>query len=233
MARVTPVRQQYLDIKAQYPDCILMFRLGDFYEMFDEDAETAARELDLTLTSRGFSKDVDKSPMAGVPYHAVENYIAKLIERGYHVAVCDQMSEPDGRGPVDREVTRVITPGTVIEPSLLAENRPNYLLALFPDGDPQTGEWRSAGIAFADITTGEFAATQLDGDNVAILVLEELARLAPREVLIPLAWADRGASLPAGSHLSPYEDWHFEPRTAEDALLRHFKVRTLQSYGLD
>jgi DNA mismatch repair protein MutS len=114
MAKTISVREQYLEIKAQHVDCILLFRMGDFYEMFDEDAEIAARELDLTLTGRTWQKDRgERSPMAGVPYHAAEGYIARLVEKGYHVAVCDQMSEPNGRGIVDRAVTRVITPGTI------------------------------------------------------------------------------------------------------------------------
>ncbi len=233
MTRVTPARQQYLDMKAQHPDCILLFRMGDFYETFDDDAEIAARELDLTLTTRSHPSGGEKIPMAGVPYHAVDNYIAKLVERGYHVAVCEQMSEPNGRGPVDREVTRVITPGTVIEPALLAENRPNYLLAIFPSGDPASGDWRVAGIAYTDISTGEFAATQLEGDNVGVLVLEELARLNPREVLLPVTWAERGASLPQGSYLTPYEDWHFEHHTAAQTLQRHFRIKTLNGFGLE
>ena len=111
MARVTPMRRQYLEIKSQYPDCILMFRMGDFYEMFDDDAEVAARELDITLTARAQRKGGEKIPMAGVPYHSVDGYIAKLIEKGFHVAVCDQVTEPTGRGIVEREVTRVMTPG--------------------------------------------------------------------------------------------------------------------------
>lgn len=230
MSRVTPLRRQYLEIKAEYPDCILFFRMGDFYETFDEDAEVAARELDLTLTSRPTSKD-ERVPMAGVPYHALENYIARLIERGFHVAVCDQITEPTGKGLVERAVTRVITPGTVIEPELLAEDKPNYLLALMPIGDTATG-WTRAGIAYVDITTGEFAATQLEGDTAAVQVLEELARLNPREVLMPETWAARGVSLPNGIHLSQYADWHFEYSTAEGALLNHFRARTLDSYGL-
>lgn len=233
MARITPLRQQYLDIKRQYRDCILFFRLGDFYEMFDEDAQIAARELDLTLTGRSFNKDDDRAPMAGVPYHAAEGYIARLIEKGYHVAVCDQITEPDGRGIVEREVTRVITPGTVLEPGLLEENRPNYLLAVVPFGNTETGEWQRAGIAYADITTGEFAATQLEGDNVGVLVLEELTRLAPREVLMPSLWTERGATVPPSSHLTPYADWHFEHDTAQQTLLSHFNVKTLQGFGLD
>ncbi|MDX1994483.1 MAG: DNA mismatch repair protein MutS [bacterium] len=231
MPRVTPLRQQYLDIKKQYPDCILMFRLGDFYEMFDEDAEVAARELDLTLTGRRYSKDDERTPMAGVPYHAVENYIARLIEKGYHVAVCDQISEPDGRGLVDREVTRVITPGTVIEPELLSEDKPNYIIAVLPV--EEAGGWRLAGLAYADISTGEFCATQLEGEDVGVKVLEELARLSPREVVMPEGWTKRGVSLPPGGHLSPVPDYRFEASAAHQLLLDHFRIRTLGGFGLD
>ncbi|HRL12226.1 MAG TPA: DNA mismatch repair protein MutS, partial [Aggregatilineales bacterium] len=233
MAKTISVREQYLDIKSQYADCILLFRLGDFYEMFDEDAEIAARELDLTLTGRSWQKDRgERSPMAGVPYHAAEGYIAKLVERGYHVAVCDQISEPNGRGPVDRAVTRVITPGTVIEPALLAENRANYLLAFVPIGSVDSGEWTTAGIAYADASTGEFQVTQLTGDNAPTQVLEELARIAPREVLMPQAWVERGVSLPNGMHLTPIADWQVEQKNAEQVLLSHFRVRTLESFGV-
>ncbi len=232
MSRVTPLRQQYLDIKREYPDCILFFRLGDFYETFDQDAEVAARELDLVLTGRPVSKE-ERVPMAGVPHHAVESYIARLIEKGYHVAICEQMSEPDGRGIVDREVTRVITPGTVIEPELLSEDKPNYLLAILPLGDVQTGNWQKAGLAFVDITTGEFSATQLEGDNAPVLVLEELARLSPREVLMPQSWTERGVSFPVGVHLTSQQDWRFERRNAEEVLTSHFRTRTLEGFGLN
>lgn len=232
MARVTPVRQQYLDIKKQHKDCILMFRMGDFYEMFDEDAEVAARELDLTLTGRSFGRESERAPMAGVPYHAVDSYVARLIEKGYHVAICEQMSEPNGRGPVDREVLRVITPGTVIESEMLAEDKPNYLLAILPVGDVENGKWQQAGIAYTDVSTGEFAATQLDGDNAAVLMLEELARLNPREVLMPEIWTQRGVTLPEGSHLTSVQDWRFDFDTAEDMLRQHFRVRTLDGFGL-
>src|SRR5690606_21024926 len=234
MAKVTPSRQQYLDIKAQYPDCILFFRLGDFYETFDEDAEIASRELDLTLTSRPTSPGDNNSriPMAGVPHHAVETYIARLIDRGFHVAVCDQIGDVTGRGPVERAVTRVITPGTVIEPELLPEKKANYLLALVPMGDVDSGTWQEAGIAYVDISTGEFAATQLAGQNTGVLVLEELARLNPREVLMPESWAARGATLPEGIHLSPVADWRFDFDTAEQVLRDHFRVKTLDGFGL-
>ncbi|RMF77460.1 MAG: DNA mismatch repair protein MutS [Chloroflexi bacterium] len=228
--KVTPLRKQYLDIKSQYPDCILFFRLGDFYETFDEDAETVARELDLALTSRPVSKNT-RVPMAGVPHHALENYVARLIEKGYHVAVCEQVSEADGKKLVDREVVRVITPGTIIEPELLAEKQSNYLMAIVPIGKVETGRWDAAGIAYVDISTGEFAATQLHGENVALLVLEELARLSPREVIIPESWAERGVSLPPGTHLTSVADWRFERGTAEQTLTDHFGVRTLEGFG--
>lgn len=232
MAKVTPARRQYLDIKAQYPDCILLFRMGDFYEMFDEDAEVAAQALDITLTTRSHSKKSKPIPMAGVPYHAVDNYIAQLIEQGYHVAVCDQMSEPTGRGIVDREVVRVMTPGTVTEPELLDKAKPNYLMCVVPIGNVETGEWLRAGIAFADISTGQFETTELEGDNVGMQVLEELARLNPREVIMPESWVERGVSLPEGMHLSSVQDWTSEFSGARRLLQEHFRVNTLDGFGL-
>jgi len=232
MAKLTPARKQYLEIKAQYPDCILMFRMGDFYEMFDEDAIVAARELDITLTQRTFSKKGSDVPMAGVPYHAVDNYVHQLIEKGYHVAMCDQVSEPTGRGIVDREVTRVITPGTITEPELLDGDKPNYLMCVVPVGEAENGTWDKAGIAFVDISTGQYEATELDGENVGVAVLEELARLTPREVIMPESWVERGVSLPDGMHLTSVQDWTAEYSGAEQLLKEHFGVRTLDGYGL-
>jgi DNA mismatch repair protein MutS len=231
MARVTPLRQQYLDIKKEYPDCILFFRLGDFYETFDEDAEIAARELDLVLTGRPVSKE-ERVPMAGVPHHALESYIARLIEKGFHVAVCEQMTEPDGRGIVEREVTRVVTPGTIVEPELLVENQANYLMSILPSGNAESGQWTRAGLAYVDISTGEFAATQLEGENAGVLVLEELARLAPREVIMPESWIQRGVTFPQGIHLTSVADWRFEKGNAEQVLTQHFRVRSLDGFGL-
>ncbi len=233
MTRVTPMRRQYLEIKSQYPDCILMFRMGDFYEMFDEDAEVAARELDITLTSRAQRKGGEKIPMAGVPYHSVDGYIAKLIEKGFHVAVCDQVTEPTGRGIVEREVTRVMTPGTVVEPALLEDGKSNYLMAILPIGDPESGTWRRCGIAFSDVSTGEFCATQFTGEDVGIRAFEELARVEPREVIMPESWVGRGATLPEGIHLSAAQDWTFEVDGAEQLLLDHFRVTSLAGFGLD
>jgi DNA mismatch repair protein MutS len=226
MSRVTPIRRQYLDIKAQFPDAIVFFRLGDFYETFDEDAETAARELDIVLTSRNIAKN-KRVPMAGVPHHALEGYVARLIERGYHVAVVEQIGPIPERGLVKREVTRVITPGTVAEPSMLSDRRNNYVLALAPDVPADGGPWRRVGLAYADVTTGEFAVTQLED---AALVSQELDRLTPREVVLPESVAD--APLPPGAYPTPLPDWRFESGTARQTLLDHFGVATLEGFGI-
>src|SRR5512136_1301982 len=151
---VTPIRQQYLEIKRQYPDTILLFRLGDFYETFDQDAETASRELDIVLTSRPIGKGL-RAPLAGIPYHAIENYLSRLIDKGYHVAICEQVGDQPTKGIFPRKVVRVVTPGTIIEPGLLPGDSNNYLASILIDND-------RAGIAYADMTTGEFAVTELD-----------------------------------------------------------------------
>ncbi len=221
--KVTPIRQQYLRIKAQHQDAILFFRLGDFYETFDQDAEVAARELDLVLTSRPVAKGV-RVPMAGVPYHAVEGYIARLIEKGYRVAIAEQVGEATGRGLVHREVTRVITPGTVTEPALLEAKRANYLAAVVVDEEESR-----AGLAYVDITTGEFATTQLSIEEVE----RELARLQPRECLIPDP-SPRQANLETVSprtHITPLPVHRFEMGAARQALLDHFQVTTLDGFG--
>src|SRR5574339_815253 len=148
---VSPTRQQYLDIKRDYPNTILFFRLGDFYETFDEDAEITARELDIVVTSRSDGKGT-RAPLAGIPYHAVENYLARMIEKGYHVAICEQLGETPVKGLFPRKVVRIVTPGTVTEPGLLPGDANNYLAAVVVDE-------KAAAVAYADITTGEFAVT--------------------------------------------------------------------------
>ncbi len=217
--KLTPSRQQYLDIKAQYPDAILFFRLGDFYEMFDDDAKTAAKELDLVLTSRPQGKN-QRTPMAGVPHHAAEGYIAKLINKGYKVALCEQIGTDPIRGLMPREVVRVFTAGTVIEPGMLDAGRNNYLTAVILEGD-------RAGLAYADITTGEFATTQIDGRRPLI---EELARLAPAELLLPDSEQTLYEHVKSVSHLP---DWRFEEGNARQTLLRHFGVSSLAAFGCE
>ena len=171
---VSPVRRQYLDIKNQYPDAIVFFRLGDFYETFDEDAQLVARELDIVLTSRNVAKGT-RVPMAGVPHHAAENYLARLIEKGYHVAICDQIGTEPVNGLMPRAVVRIVTPGTLVEPGLLPSDANNYLASvLIEDG--------KAAVAYADVSTGEFAAAEVDGK---LGLLAELGRLSPAEVLVP------------------------------------------------
>ncbi len=219
---LTPIRKQYLALKNQYPDTILFFRLGDFYETFDADAEVVARELDIVLTSRPIGKG-QRVPLAGVPYHAVDRYLAQLIEKGYRVAVAEQMADPAAvKGIVPREVTRVVTPGTVVEPDMLDEKRANYLAAWVES------EGR-AGLAHCDITTGEFAVTQVDSIAAA---QQELMRIAPRECL-RLQSAGAPIQSPVTIHFTPIPDWRFEISHARQALLDHFQVATLAGFGLD
>jgi DNA mismatch repair protein MutS len=218
---LTPIRKQYLQIKRQYPDAILFFRLGDFYETFDQDAETTSRELDIVLTSRNVAKGT-RVPMAGIPYHAVENYLARLIDRGYHVAICEQVGDQPVKGLVPREVTRVVTPGTVVEPGLLPGDSNNYLACVV------AAEER-AGIAYADITTGEFAATEVSGRDIIATLRAELMRLRPAEVLLPDT-ADLGDG--TIGHLTAWPDWRFELGRCTEALLQHFEAASLDGFGL-
>lgn len=178
MAEPTPMMRQYLEIKEQHPDCILFFRLGDFYEMFSEDARLAAKELDLTLTTRDRGKEKEEqTPMCGVPYHSAESYIARLVQRGYKVAICEQMEDPAlAKGLVKRDITRIVTPGTVTESSMLDESRNNYFACVF-------GEKGRYGLSFCDISTGVFYATDAEGEQATDRVISELGRFAPAEVL--------------------------------------------------
>ena len=221
MADISPVRQQYLEVKRQYPDAILFFRLGDFYETFDADAEIAARELDIVLTSRSVAKG-NRVPMAGIPFHAAENYLGRLIQKGYHVAICEQMGEAPVRGLFPRQVVRVVTPGTVLEPGLLPGDGNNYLAAVVVRGE-------TAGLAYADVSTGEFAATQLDSADPPAALRLELTRLGPSEVLHPESLTLDGA-IPGHSTALP--DWQFEPGQAQERLLAHFRVASLDGFGL-
>ena len=179
------MRKQYLQIHEQHPDCLLFFRLGDFYEMFDEDAVTAARELDLTLTTRDRGKAAEeRTPMCGVPYHSAEGYIARLVAKGYKVAICEQMEDPAlAKGLVDRDVIRIITPATVVESSMLEEHKNNYYASVYVD---QAGD---IGAALVDISTGEALATLCTGADAREKAFNELGRFEPRELLVNLALA--------------------------------------------
>ena len=219
----TPVRRQYLQIKKQYPNAIVFFRLGDFYETFDEDARLIAKALDIVLTSRKVAKN-QRVPMAGVPHHAADNYIARLIKAGHKVAICEQIGNEPVNGLVPREVTRVVTPGTVVEDSLLTDTENNYLAAIIV-------RQQRAGIAYVDITTGEFAATQLHGPDIARLALNEMTRLCPAEIITP----DEISIAALNSLQAPYtryDDWRFDLDQARQELQRHFDVATLDGFGL-
>jgi len=217
---VTPIRKQYLDIKRQYPNAILFFRLGDFYETFDQDAEIAARELDIVLTSRNVAKGV-RVPMAGIPHHAAENYLARLIERGYHVAICEQIGDTPVKGLVPRQVTRVVTPGTVVEPGLLPGDANNYLVCAVVEN---SGGQECAGVAYVDITTGEFAVTEFMSGDIQTPLRAELIRLNPAELLLPDN-LELNNGLPG--HITRWPAWRFEPGRSREALMQHFGVTSL------
>lgn len=221
----TPIRRQYLEIKANHQDAILLFRLGDFYEAFDDDARLLARELDIVLTSKPMGKGM-RVPLAGVPYHSLERHLATLISRGHRVAICEQLSSApvkgkDGKRLIQRDVTRIVTAGTIIEPQLLQSNSNNYLCAFVSDGS-------RAGIAYADITTGDFAATELDNKDA----LAELSRLAPAEILIADTQEElSNRDLPRFVTRLNSETFAFEK--SKKTLLKHFSTTTLKPFGLE
>ncbi|HUQ49706.1 MAG TPA: hypothetical protein VM056_03240, partial [Terriglobales bacterium] len=234
----TPLMRQYSAIKKQHPTALLFFRLGDFYELFYEDAVIAAKELQITLTSRNKEKDL-AIPMCGVPYHAAENYLAKLLRKGFKVAICEQMENPKAtKTIVRREVTRVLTPGTALDSTIASEEN-NYLAALGRVGS-------AAGLAVLDLSTGEFRATEFIGPDAERRIMEELQQLRPREVLYPstLPLFDRQekqASLSQSDEQridlpkfteTPLDDWAFAPDYAIPLVENQFGVLSLEGFGL-
>jgi len=227
MSNITPVMQQYLAIKKEYDDAILFFRMGDFYEMFFEDAKIASRVLGLTLTSRNKNKK-EPIPMAGIPYHAINNYLSKMLRAGYKVAICEQTSLPGkSKGPVKREIVQVVTPGTAMSEEVLDSRSNNYLAALSIDGE-------NIGIAMADVSTGEFLAGDLpEGRDWT----GELERINPSEILlsenesqdVEIAIKNRLYDV----MITYREGWTFEKNYAEDLILEHFKIANLKGFGLE
>ncbi len=216
----SPAHRQYLAIKDRYPDAVLLFRMGDFYEMFGEDAVVGAKALGITLTSREFARG-DRVPMAGIPHHALQGYLKRFVQAGLKVAIGEQLTEP-GNGLVERDVVRVISPGTLMEPSLLEEAQNNYLAAVYT--------WReSYGLAYVDVTTGEFAVTEFSGPEAKTELEAELLRLAPSECLV----AVDDESLQLVGRITVHDHYRFEPSTARDALLRQFGVRSLEGFGCE
>lgn len=225
MDNLTPAMQQYQRIKQQHKDCILMFRMGDFYEMFYEDAKIASKELEITLTKRGVRDNA--VPLAGVPYHAVDQYIAKFVKKGYKLAICEQMEDPKlAKGVVKRDVIRIITPGTVIDEVSLDSRSNNYLMAIYCYGSDY-------GLAVVDISTGEFLAMNAHGDEE---LSTHISLYSPSEILIPTSLrvnAELTKRLEASAFLNNVEDFRFKPAEALHVLVEHFGVQSMSGFGLE
>ena len=232
VSELSPMMKQYIRIKADNEDSILFFRVGDFYEMFYDDAKTASEELDLVLTGKDCGTE-ERAPMCGVPYHSCEAYIARLVEKGYKVAICEQTEDPAAaRGLVNRDVIRVVTPGTVIEDTMLEEGKNNYLAAV---AFVQSG----VGLCFADASTGDCHITSLPAEDFESKVKDELSRFSPREVLVPESIKAKSASLydylsrefPA--MVSERPDSSFNTDNTAALFNEHFGVSELQRLGIE
>ncbi|EQD40034.1 DNA mismatch repair protein MutS, partial [mine drainage metagenome] len=223
LQRHTPLMRQYLAAKAAYPDVLLLFRMGDFYELFHDDARKAARLLDITLTQRGQSAGAP-IPMAGVPVHALENYLAKLLRQGESVAICEQIGDPAlAKGLVERKVVRVVTPGTVSDEALLDQRRDTLLLAIAPGKS-------GFGLAWADVAAGRLRVNEV-ADAQALAA--ELARLQPAEILLPEDFPLPAEARVEAAGLRQRPPWHFDSSSGRDALLRFFSVRDLSGFGCE
>jgi DNA mismatch repair protein MutS len=248
-ATVTPAMRQYLDAKQQHRDAILLFRMGDFYEIFYEDALVAARTLEITLTSRSKDANGGGIPMCGVPFHAVDGYIARLVKRGFRVAICEQVEDPrKAKGVVKREVVRVVSPGTLTDTNYLDAREPAFLMAVYPAPGARTPDARVAqasaapagliGVALLDLSTGEFSATEYSGADGMQALADELAVLRPREIIVPAGDAGRpAAAIPpvaaSGLPTTPIDAWSFELGAARTTLLTQLRAASLDGFGLD
>ena len=228
MTDLTPLMKQYREIKRQHLDAILLFRMGDFYEMFDQDAVTASKVLEITLTQRNKSKG-NETPLCGFPYHAAEGYIAKLIRRGFKVAVCEQVEDPKlAKGLVKREVIRVVTPGTVLDANLLDAKDNNYLASIYPSKE-------GFGAAFLDISTGDFSVAEVAGAENFAELDTVLSRFTPREVVLPNGHEASAALLTLlrqyTQAINTTDGWTFDRETGRKTLLDHFKTASLEGFG--
>ncbi|MCT4565183.1 MAG: DNA mismatch repair protein MutS [Maledivibacter sp.] len=230
MAKLTPMMRQYMDIKENYKEHILFFRLGDFYEMFFEDAKLASRELEIALTGRDCGLG-EKAPMCGVPFHSADTYIARLVDKGYKVAICEQVEEASqAKGIVKREVVRIITPGTIIDPSMLNEDSNNYIMTFYEDED-------GIGIAYGDITTGELKTTEFKDINRKNQVLDEIMKVNPREIVISENFEYQKDEIKKLENLNniiftPHYNRAFKIKNAEDMIKKHFNIFSVDSFGL-
>ncbi|WHH59556.1 DNA mismatch repair protein MutS [Petroclostridium sp. X23] len=230
MGALTPMMQQYLNIKDQYKDCILFFRLGDFYEMFFDDAETASRELEITLTGRDCGQQ-ERAPMCGVPFHSADAYIAKLIGKGYKVAICEQIEDPsEAKGIVQRDVIRVVTPGTVTDAAMLDEKKNNFLACIYKDDE-------GIGLSVVDVTTGELYTSQFQNDEFKSKLINELARYSPSEAIANTEVIEDSAIrklLKERFNCSAeyFYDWSFVQDKAEQKITGHFNIHNVDGLGL-
>ncbi len=227
MAELTPMMQQYVETKKQYSDCILFYRLGDFYEMFFDDALTASRELEITLTGKNCGLE-ERAPMCGVPYHAVDSYLSRLVAKGYKVAICEQMEDPaTAKGLVKREVVRIVTPGTTVDPQALDETKNNYIMCVAYIGD-------TYGVSVADVTTGEYFVTEI-GDSG--MLFDEITHLMPSELICNEAFYMSGMDLDdlkgrLGITVYALDAWYFDDAICRRTLEEHFKVSSMESLGI-
>jgi DNA mismatch repair protein MutS len=224
--------RQYLDAKDQHRDSLLLFRMGDFYEIFYDDALVASRALELTLTSRSKDSNGGGIPMCGVPYHAVDTYIARLVKKGFRVAICDQVEDPrKAKGLVKREVVRVVSPGTLTDANVLDAREPAFLMAVSPVANP--GKPPLFGVALLDLSTGEFTAAEYSGTDAAQLLGDELAVLKPRELVVPTGVALPATVSGAGIPITTIDGWSFDADSAGRLLLQQLKAGGLEGFGLD
>ncbi|MCG8483522.1 MAG: DNA mismatch repair protein MutS [Clostridia bacterium] len=230
MKKLTPMMKQYFEIKEQYQDCILFFRLGDFYEMFFDDALTASKELEITLTGRECGQK-EKAPMCGVPHHSAENYISKLITKGYKVAICEQTEDASAaKGIVKRDVVKVITPGTVISPNMLKEKENNYLLSVYVDEN-------ACGFVFTDISTGELKGAQISQSHFVSKLVNEIAKTKPSEVIINQDLYNNqlieDIRYVSDAFVNTIDDWYFKEAYCSEQIFNHFNIKALKGLGLD
>ena len=228
ITKVSPMMQHYIATKKEYSDCILFYRLGDFYEIFFDDALVASKELELTLTGKACGLE-ERAPMCGVPFHAVDSYLNKLVSRGYKVAICEQMEDPKlAKGIVKREVTRIVTPGTNLNMQSLEETKNNYLMSIFYSPD-------SIGISVADVTTGDYFLTEVDSLRAT---MDEIGKYSPTEIICNNAFEFSGADLDEirnrlNIFINPVDNRYFDEDSCKRLLMKHFKVSSLIGLGVD
>src|SRR5262245_30078858 len=235
LAGATPAMRQYFDAKQQYRDAILFFRMGDFYEMFYEDALVASRALELTLTSRSKDGHGTSIPMCGVPHHALDTYLARLVKQGFRVAICDQVEDPrKAKGIVKRQIVRVVSPGTLTDSQYLDAREPAFLVSLV-EHRSRAGSEPSWGAALLDLSTGEFSCAEYDGPAAVQALADDIRVLRPREIVAAAEFdlARILGQLAAPPPVTRVEPWLFEPETARQTLVDQFRTRGLGGFGLE